>query len=60
MSIYTVDLYRVQVQADLEKGLWSGNTTHTDEPPLVAPFVTAMLKGKDGYTPFPPMFHRVI
>ena len=36
------------VQADLEKGLWSGNTTHTHEPPLVASFVTAMVKGRAG------------
>ena len=34
------------VQADLEKGLWSGNTTDTKEPPLVADVVTAMLKGR--------------
>ena len=36
------------VQADLEKGLWSGNTTHTQEAPIVAEFVTAMVKGKPG------------
>ena len=36
------------VQADMEKGLWSGNTTNTAEPPIVADFVTAMLKGGPG------------
>jgi hypothetical protein len=36
------------VQADLEKGLWSGNTTNTQEPVIIAKFVTAMVKGKPG------------
>ena len=30
------------------QGLWSGNTTDTAEPPVVADFVTAMVKGGPG------------
>ena len=36
------------MQADLEKGLWSGSTTDTHEPPIIAEFVTAMVKGQPG------------
>lgn len=34
--------------ADLEKGLWGSNVTKSYEPPLVAEFVTAMVKGDSG------------
>ena len=30
--------------ADLEKGLWGANVTESNEPPLVAEYVTAMVK----------------
>ena len=33
------------VMADLEKGLWGANVTQSNEPPLHADYVTAMLKG---------------
>lgn len=36
------------VQADLEKGLWSGNTTDTGEPAIDADFVIGMVKGEPG------------
>ena len=36
------------VQADLEKGLWSGSNTTTNEPSIVAEFVVGMVKGKPG------------
>jgi hypothetical protein len=31
--------------ADLEKGLWGANTTHSNEAPLRANYIFAMLKG---------------
>lgn len=34
--------------ADLEKGLWSGNTTDTEEPSIHAEFVIGMVKGEPG------------
>lgn len=36
------------MQADLEKGLWSGNTTDTGEPSIEAEFVIGMVKGEPG------------
>lgn len=33
------------VMADLEKGLWGANVTRSNEPPLMAAYVTVMLKG---------------
>ena len=36
------------VMADLEKGLWGANVPKSNEPPLIADFVIAMVKGKAG------------
>ena len=36
------------VMADLENGLWAGNEKVMPQPPLVADFVTAMVKGNSG------------
>ena len=39
------------IMADLENGLWAGNTTVQPQPPMVAEYVFAMVKGAtDGFT----------
>ena len=35
-----------QIMADLENGLWAGNEKAMPQEPIVADYVTAMVKGK--------------